>query len=959
MKKIVYILISILLITTSVYGQQRVSEEGLKRQAIRHMQAGRYGEAIDLLHKYVTYNAREAEGYNLRGLCYEARKEYQFAVLDFRRAHRLDPADPEIKKNLDRALKDWHEILYKKIEGHKREIAIDPTDPVNYLEIGKSYRWLEEWAIAETWYDRYLELDPYASPDEMIRYTEILSHTGSITKGERWLRIYVDRHPDDWRLWSRYGYFTMWLGNYRNAENAFENALSFKPFFQEAQDGLDLARREGYLVQQTPRSFEREYPIDSFYGRLKKDPDNAEIRYQLIDSLMVHERYEEAMEQLNYLQADFSDSDDYNDRLDKLTTIRDSVYSNQVEVYTKRVKQDPNDAEAVQKLADYYARLYYYDDALEILSEFLEDKPEDSYREIRFDYARYAAWNFEWERAIEQLDMLLELEPDNLDYQLLRGQISVWTVLDLDEAKVLLENVHERQPENLSAIVALTSLYSWQKDFDTAKRYLDMAKNINPNNSDVLSAESNYFLHVSAYEELQTMQIKAEAGELAMEGDCEEAVYKYDEYLAQITGPTRQEKIEYADINSCAQNFTTAIDIYDELLAEEYDYDLALRRAQNHYWNEDTLMALEQFEELVEEEPDNFMAKLYLGDSYFRVKEYGRADDMYDELMDEASDTSQINMVERRREWMPPLGLEAGIHSVGDFLSAFIPTNIGIAPTANYYGDNQDFDFYNIGTRVDMGLLRYFNVGASIMRSHLNSDQEVFDFERNLTTFRWLLSVHPVRYFSVGGSFGEVTTLGFEDKDVYDIYARYQIPDTMLISASYERNDTRLVIYSPDLLNISLDSDVYRLGGFYKPGKSWMLRGNYNYIKNSDNNKGNDFLFRFGKQFFENGYVGYEYYFSDYAFVSAFYYSPQEFNSHSLWAEWTKQYKENIKLMVGGKIGYVPDSDFVLNEIFADARYNPFLSLILSGRLTYGTSFRYDSSYNFFSASFSAYWSIY
>ena len=54
-----------------------------------HMQNGRYEEAIDLLNKYISENARQADGYNLRGLCFEKKEQYQFAVLDFRRAVRL------------------------------------------------------------------------------------------------------------------------------------------------------------------------------------------------------------------------------------------------------------------------------------------------------------------------------------------------------------------------------------------------------------------------------------------------------------------------------------------------------------------------------------------------------------------------------------------------------------------------------------------------------------------------------------------------------------------------------------------------------------------------------------------------------------------------------------------------------------------------------------------------------
>lgn len=117
---------------------------------------------------------------------------------------------------------------------------------MNYLEIGKSYKNLGNWDEAESWYDKYLKLEE-ASSDEIIRYTEILAKNNHISKGEPILKRYCEKYPDDQRLWSRYGYFSMWLGKTQTAIKAFQNALELKPYFKEALDGLDLARGKGYV----------------------------------------------------------------------------------------------------------------------------------------------------------------------------------------------------------------------------------------------------------------------------------------------------------------------------------------------------------------------------------------------------------------------------------------------------------------------------------------------------------------------------------------------------------------------------------------------------------------------------------------------------------------------------------------------------------------------------------------
>ncbi len=251
--KIVIILCIIILFSESALSlQDQSSSEKFKRDAISNMGAGRYGEAIDLLNKYISENPQVPEGYFLRGNCYEAQGQYELSVYDFRSASKLNRKNSEISKALSRVTEVWYTQLYNKIEGHKREIAVYPGRPLNYLEIGKCYKNLGNWDEAEEWYDKYLSLEE-PSADEVIRFTEILAKNNHITKGEIILKSFVEKYPKDHRLWSRYGYFTLWLGKNKISISAFTEALTFRPFFKEAIDGLYLAQGKGsvYTVNDT------------------------------------------------------------------------------------------------------------------------------------------------------------------------------------------------------------------------------------------------------------------------------------------------------------------------------------------------------------------------------------------------------------------------------------------------------------------------------------------------------------------------------------------------------------------------------------------------------------------------------------------------------------------------------------------------------------------------------------
>lgn len=1022
------------IITIPILSQNKY--DALKRQAVILMTAGRYSEAVDQLNKYVAANPREADGYHKRGLCYERRSEYQYSVLDLRRAVRLDPRNSEIIKDLNRVIEIWHRQLYQKIEGHTRDIAIDPNYAFSYLEIGKSYRWLEEWGNAETWYDKYLKRDDNASPDEIIRYTEILAKTGSIIKGERILKKYTIQHPDDWRIWSRYGYFTLWLGKHKIAEDAFKTSLGFKPFFKEAQDGLDLATNKAYLTRENPRAFERvEFPIDRFYRLLEKDPDDDPIRFNLINELIAKNRYEEAYQQLQYLQPKHNEEDQFKRIWKNVTDYRDTTFNNNVERYTAAIKENPSDKEAVIKLAESYANLFYYDSAIEVLNEYLQDIPDDQDLDARFKYAQYSAWNYEWEKAIVEVEKLLKLDPNNLDYQLLRGQIGVWTVHDLDLAERYLLNVHDVRPRDISPLLSLTSLYAWKKNFIEAKKYLDRAKQISPNNPEVESAQSNYEIHLAASEEQKVFEIRNQAGRLSEAGNCIDALAMYDEYRSKRTALTRDEMLAYAAIASCAKEYPLAIEYYDKVLSDQYDYTVALYRAKNYFLNQDTTKALQELESLSKLNPDDDDAKLiladtyavtnqldksetiyrelksktqdnpkqqevvdqrlvflgeyyvknkdykkaeqifdemddaitnpdirkdlnnrllYLGDSYVIAEQYGDAKSVYKELLNKSQDTSQIRIVKERITWLPPTGLSKGFSNIRNFLSLFLPTNIGLSPFSTYYVDNQNFRFYNYGMRLDGGFIGFLSLGASWSRTNLDNSS----VSRNFTQIKGAAAIFLLRSLILSGSYGVLNIFGESDRRIGDISLRYEKENDFSFVLSFENNDARTILYSPNLMNIRLNTNYYRVSGSYYYNHIYRISGFYNYFSLGDNNEGNDIQFRLGKKFITNGFFGYEYYFSDYAFISPSYYSPQNFVSHSIWGELNWEFKK-LKLKAGGKIGYVPKVDFIISEIFGEAIYNPILRLTVTARLGIGNSFRYDSSYKNITASIFAYWGIY
>jgi len=938
-----------------------------KLQAQKKMLVGRYGEAIDLLNKYISANPQKADGYNLRGLCFEKRKVYEYAVYDFKSARKLKPQSKQINANLARATAAWYSLLYNNIEGYKREIAINPSVPVNYLKIGKSYKNLGKWGLAEEWYDKYLTLEE-ASSDEIIRYSEILAKNGHIKKGEPILKRYTEKYPKDQRLWSRYGYFTLWLGKNKTAIKAFENALAIRPYFKEALDGLDRAKghpyiysindtsvkyRNGQIVIKRPKRFV--YPIDRDYRILKRRPNDNALRFRLINELVKVERYAEAEAQLKILTEKGVEPDRVEALTSKVTAKKDSITQIRIAQYSKKIKTDSTNKKIALKLANYYASISDYDSALEILNKYMNRVPGFN-SDITYLIAEYSAWNYNFDKADEEVKILLKSDPNNLKYQLLQGQISVWAVRDLDEAKGYLENVLNHEPNNIYAIVAMISLNAWQKNFEESKKYLDIAKTLAPNTNMVKSSEQFYLRALSANEGMKIVQIRADAGKLALEGDYKGAVAKYDEYLTKITAPTKQELIEYADILFAAKEYEKSIEMYDQILQEGDDFDVQLLRARAQLMTADSSAALNQIKLLVAKQPESYDANLYLGEAYSKMKEYDEARNVYEKMLEPSNDSNkvqldstQINIINKRMGWLP-----RG-RGFANILATF-PNYISLNPQATYFADNQDFSFNKVGLGMNVGLNSFISAGVVYNSTHLQSST----LSNDLTSYKGQLILKLSDYLTSTLSFGTQRDQFGNERNISDFTLKAEKPAEYLLIAAYENNDGRVILLSPKLIGFSNFSvDMFTINGFYLPSSVVKITGYFRYGSISDGNAFNDLQLRLGKKFLNDIFLGYEFGYANFKFENLLYYSPQNYDTHSLWLEWNAKNTKKLRLNFGGKIGYAPSINYILREAYGEIYYQPIPYFAFNGRIGASSSYRSNSSYNSIFVTLSAYWSFF
>jgi tetratricopeptide (TPR) repeat protein len=947
--KQILIPIIVLVINFSILSQPIT--ERLYDEALLNIKQGRYGESIELLNRYISANPQVPEGFNLRGFSYVSRGQFEMAIYDYRSALKLEPDNKEYKSNLNRIIKEFNKQLYNYIEGYKREVAINPSVGLNYLEIGKNYKRLGEWQEAEKWYDEFLSREK-PSADEVLRYTEILAKIKHIKKGESILKKFTQKYPDDHRLWSRYGYFTMWLDKKNISKIAFKKALELRPYFKEAINGYDIVRGKGYVytVNDTttrynyglPVSMYKPYYIDKYYKILEKNPNDYTTRYLLISDLVKNNRFDEADKQLNIFSKTQSENKNYQNLKNEVLVKQDQFYDNKIHSLEVKLSSDPQNRDIIYKLAQYYSHREEYSKAISLLNGYLSTHPDDN--EIRYQLALVLSGKNNLKAARDELEILLKSDPSNYDYQLLYGQVLVWLNEDLDVAYKYLFNVFSNDSKNLQALMALANLNFQINDLPSAQNYLNLGYQLDSSNRDLFQIEKSIKLQAKRNEEAKNYRLLEQAREFVINKNCNDAIYYYKQYFKNpLVDPYLKQELAQAYL--CKKDYEEALKIYNELLLKyPEDFNLAKQQAKIYYWNSDSLASLYAFEKLSSLEPDDNEVKLFLGDSYMRTGDYKNARIIYEELL-ATSPSSQI--LQTRMQWLGNAGLD------GYSTSAF-STRLSVVPSGNYYRDNLDFAYSTQGVRLQLGVTSYLSLAISGYFGSVSSESTTLNLNIFRTDGYFNLSKNVSGYVGAG-----VTNfVGGEITKIFEASIMTAKENTYNFSAKFYSSDAVQLLYSPDLVDVRLTANYALLTGEYII-HTVLLRAEYGYISVTDNNEGSKVIFRAGKIFNKIVGLGYEFYFYNFIDQTPLYWSPNNFKSHSIWAYWDLKIGSEFVLNLKGKVGIIPSENNLMVREFQANFIDRFTeNFVLQLSFSLGSSVRDNEGYHSTSMGLSIFWTL-
>ncbi|HMN17344.1 MAG TPA: tetratricopeptide repeat protein [Ignavibacteriaceae bacterium] len=937
----------LIVLISPLFFSQSQNPEQFKSEALQLMDYGRYGEAIDLLNKYVSAVPTSAEGFNLRGVCYEKRGNFEYAVYDFRTAKKLKPDDKEINSNLNRTISGWYKILYNKIEGHKREIAIDPNSAKNYLEIGKCFKHLGNWSEAEVWYDQYLERES-ASADEIIRYSEILAKNNQLVKGEKILKLYTEKYPDDHRLLSRYGYFLLWLGKNKTAIDAFTKSLEIRPFFKEAMDGLDMAKGKAYIysINDTTARYNygispepKEYIIDKYYRLLKNTPEDYDTRYKLIEELIKANRFEEAKDQLKVLSLNTNYLQKNAELSERVLLLSNSYYSDKLNYYHDILSKNPDDKTALLELAKYYSYKQEYDNAIQMYKRYLNLNPSDN--QVRFNAAQVLMWQNNLCEALDEVEFLVKQGTTKVEYLLLAARLNYWLNTDSIKIKSLYERVLMVDPVNYEAMIGLANVHLTNSDFKNFSKIISNISSIDSTSREYKKILQDYHLIQKNIKEKELSVKLDEARFLAADKNYNSAIKLFNDYLSSVDTNSNV-KMELADIYILNNQKDKAVSIYKDILTNKPDYEIRKKLAKLYLWSGDSSLALNEFIALHNSNPEDVETKILLGDAYLQNHRIETAKNIYEDLLKESPNS---HIIKTRLGW---------IDGSGKFSFDQFPTYIQLIPRASYFNDNTNFKYSNIGLGFDLGVTNFLSLGFSGFAGMLSSK----DTDVRFNQFKGTAYFKVNKFLSGSASIGQSRFINEKNLGLYELKLTANKKDVFDFTAFANYSDAVFILYSPFLVNNRISVNHLGLLGSYKFRNKLIISGKFQYFDLSDKNSGKQIQLRLGKEFESDLSAGYEYFYFDFDNTVSLYWSPKNFESHSLWADWILYKDEEVRFNVGGKGGLIPENNYLLSEFYAEFDYLIVKSLMFQVRFITGSSFRSGTGYRSNSISGSLIWSL-
>ena len=385
----------------------------------------------------------------------------------------------------------------------KNALQLDPNFALGYFHLGRTYFQQGKIKMAKGSLSKALKLDE-GLEQARSDLGMILVMTKEGQKAIETIKPLLDKHPDDGRtlLTAARAYLSL-----RKPEKAIESLEKIDQprenkevlfAFAEAYNLMeDSEKVKDYMYQYQevapgdPKSYQVLSGIYAKEKQLEKAEDQirnlieqkkAAPPYSLLLCKFFVDTNQEkkAAAEFNRLTREYPRENEYKFAYAEFLFKKKRLDQCQA-VLTEAVQNTPDSWKARNYLVRLHLDQERVDDALRELNDFLERDVKEGKVAALLNKGQIMSHHEQWEKAIQQCDLALAIEPTNPDARLLKGKIFVQTGR-LDEAIICLRQVVDSKPSEPEGYLFLAKALAVSREMPLAMEELKRGLNNLPQN---------------------------------------------------------------------------------------------------------------------------------------------------------------------------------------------------------------------------------------------------------------------------------------------------------------------------------------------------------------------------------------------------------------------------------------------------------------------------------------------
>ena len=904
---------------------------------------------------------------------HQARRQYADALFDAGRYREAVDQYERFLQHLQGAPDTIHRYLIaiagypgdeaRGVAAVEKYLAVYPADHELYMRLGYFRLWQGKFTEATEAFEQALNLNPDHAPSQeglanaqagitLMRRLDNPPPT-TVSDPSEYPQLDEQRFRFIQDLISYYRYF-----------DAYEQLMLLATRHDGTQRWLELFYQiDNALVRETGTS--PVYPIDRYRYLLAHQPDNVAVRYALVDEYIKSDRIEEAY--LVLLAPDHVDTQDaeYVHRLQMLDTRRNTWIEDSIVDLEKQLAEDPDNESKIERLITLFQIARRAEDAVTLYERWLALHPDLA--GVRYQYARLLLDVGSHDEALAEIRQLLDEEALNEQYVRLYARAILACNGPYDDAFTLLNDYLEIDPGNVDILLDLSELNLQIGDPKEADVLLRRAFTLGlpEDRSRLLYLDRRIEQALRRLELQHQAEVRAQASELATEGNYEAAIEVFEAYFELKGTRTRADMEELARLYSLSGDYTMAASILQALQDRRYTTPVAKEVARNRYYLQDHSGAIRELERVIEVNPRDAEARAFLQQVYLESERYAQADSVYLSRVEAVSDNSKLKAEFEERLIERIDLIERAIDT--DFVGLVVP----VSQYTRARGSITSYEHWGQGLLTQVTLPanpRPFMITAGLVSHFVDGTRRLqVGTPRSLTRINQVMAgtyfdLTPPLYSANAGytnriwlQFGVFDYEGARTVGFADLRYLKNVPGKYKASVGMRSTEGSVMLWSPaggefglrltqfdlkgETVDILPDSKLRASGSLALN----LVRGRPDStITRIERNTGSELRLEASYRVLKYTYLGLSFTNIHYNNNLETYFSPQRYKAYDLWVEYEREIISQWfwrTRATTGLVSYRRGAFAARLESDLIYRFNPHLSLSLSGSGGYSVRF--------------------